>query len=286
MLRRLLLISALTLASGCRLDVTQTIDVTAKTREIITYRETFDDEAFQVVTQLGGASAFGFNAAKGDGWDVRGSSGPNSHTFILEHSFARGDAEGGLTRLARDSAETTPDDAFLMGPTAFVGIPITASTRTESSASLPALLRPSETITKDGRKDPAFQLANARVNAAVVNTVVHVYVVFRDPTGVHRIEPNFAEATVLSPSSELTLHAGQPWPIAPILAFWRNVGPYGVFDFEHHSPPLCSADTNYRKAWMFGVGVYANGAKMPEQLMKSAGTLAESWLARHPVKCP
>lgn len=35
-----------------------------------------------------------------------------------------------------------------------------------------------------------------------------------------------------------------------------------------------------------GVGVYANGAHIPEQLMTSAGALAEGWLTQHPVKCP
>jgi hypothetical protein len=286
MLRRLFCISALLVASGCRLDVTQTIDVTAKTREIITYSETFDNEAFRVATQLGGPAAFGFDAAKEDGWDVHESSGPTTHTFVFEHSFAREDTEAGLTHLARDSAAATPDDAFLMGPTAFVSLPITASTRSESSVSLPALLQPSETVTKSGRKDPAFQVANARVNAAAVNSVVHVHVEYHDTTGVHRVESDFAEATALSPSSGFTLHVGYPWPVSRILAFWRNVGPYGVFDYEHYSPPLCSAEPKYRKASMFGVGVYANGANIPQQLMTSAGTLAESWLAQHPVKCP
>jgi hypothetical protein len=108
----------------------------------------------------------------------------------------------------------------------------------------------------------------------------------RDATGVHQTELNFAEPTKLSSPVALALHAGQPWPLAPILAFWRNVGPYGVFDFEHHSPPLCSAEPKYHKAWMFGVGVYANGARIPQQLMKSAATLAENWLAQHQVRCP
>ncbi len=286
MLRRLFCISALLVASGCQLDITQTIDVTSKTRETITYNEAFDNEAFQIVTQLGGPAAFGIDAATKDGWDVHESSGPNNHTFVFEQSFPREDAEAGLTRLAHDSAAATPDDEFLMGPTAFIGIPITASARSESTVSLPALLRPSETVTKNGRKDPAFQLANARVNAAAVNSVVHVHVEFRDTTGVHRIESDFAEATTFSPSSGFTLHVGHSWPVSRLLAFWRNVGPYGVFDYEHYSPPLCSAEPKYRKAWMFGVGVYANGANIPQQLMSSAGTLAESWLAQHPVRCP
>lgn len=270
---------------GCRLDVTQTIDVASKGQVLIAYRETFDDEAFSVTTQLGGPSAFGFDAAKQDGWDVRSSSGPNAHTFIFERSFSVEDAQSELTRLAHDSAVATPNDAFLLGPTAFIGMPITASTANEQSTSIPALLRPSETLAKGGA-DPAFKLANARVNAKGVDSVVRVHVELRDDTGLHRIDPSFAEVTAVAPSSNIKLHVGELWPLSRILALWRYVGPYGAFDYEHHSPPLCSADPNYRKAWMFGVGVYANGAHIPEQLMGAAGTLAENWLAQHPVKCP
>jgi hypothetical protein len=286
MLRQFVCIVALLVLSGCRLDVTQAIDVTTKDREIITYSETFDDEAFSVTTQIGGASAFGFDAAKKNGWDVRGSSGPNEHTFVFKRSFSRKDAEADLTRLADESALTTPDDAFFIGPTAFVGLPITASTANDKIVSVPALLRPWETLTKNGRQNSALQLANARLNAAAVDGVVHVHIELRDATGVHRVEPSFAEATVLSPSSAARLHVGHEWPISRVLAFWREVGPYGVFDYEHHSPPLCSAEPKYHKSWMFGVGVYANGARIPEQLMSSAATLAEEWLTRHPVKCP
>jgi hypothetical protein len=286
MLRRFFCIVALLVLSGCRLDVTQSIDVTAKGREVITYREIFDDDAFNVATQLGGPSAFGFDAAKDDGWDVRGSSGPNEHTFTFERSFSGQDVEADLTRLAYDSTAATPDDAFLLAPTAFMGLPITASTANGKIVSVPALLRPSETLTKAGRKDQAFQLANARVNAAAVDSVVHVHIELRDGTGVHRIEPRFAEATAFSQSSESTLRVGRLWPISRVLAFWRDVGPYGVFDYEHHSQPLCSAQPKYHKSWMFGVGVWASGAGIPKQLMDSAGTLAEGWLAKHPMKCP
>jgi hypothetical protein len=272
--------------TGCRLDVTQTVDLTTKGREVITYRETFDDEAFNATAQLGGASAFGFDAAKQDGWDVRGSSGPNEHTFVFQRSFSKENVESELTQLAADSAAATPVDAFLLGPTAFIGMPITGSSATGKSASLPALLRPSDTVTTNGRKNPSFQLANARVNAAAVNSVVHVYLELRDATGVHRIEPSFAEATTLPVSSATALHAGRPWPLSRILAFWREAGTYGVFDFEHYSPPLCSAQPKYHKSRMFMVGVYANGARIPEQLLDSAGTVAEEWLAKHPVKCP
>jgi hypothetical protein len=284
--RRLLCILAVLTLPACRLDVTQTIDVTAKGHEIITYSETFDDDALRVATQLGGPSAFGFDAAKQDGWDVRGSSAPNKHTFAFRHSFSGDGAEAALTRLAHDSTAATPDDAFLIGPTAFVGLPITGAAPTASSLSVPALLRPSETVGSNGRKDPAFQLANARVNAAAVNSVVHVRIELRDALGVHQVAPDFAEPTALSPSSGFTVHVGHLWPLSRILAFWRSVGPYGVFDYEHYSPPLCSAQATYRKAWMFGVGVYANGANIPKQLMTSAGTLAQRWLAAHPVKCP
>ena len=284
--RQFICIVALLVLSGCRLDVTQTIDVTTKGREVITYSETFDDEAFGVTTQIGGASAFGFDAAKQDGWDVRGSSGPNEHTFVFKRSFLSQDVEPDLTRLANESALATPNDAFFIGPTAFVGLPIAASTADDKIVSVPALLRPGETLTKNGRQDSVFQLANARVNAAVVDSVVHVHIELRDATGIHRVEPGFAEARAFSPSSSATLHVGHQWPISRILSFWREVGPYGVFDYEHHSPPLCSAEPKYHKSWMFGVGVYANGARIPEQLMASAATLAEEWLARHPVKCP
>lgn len=70
-MRRFICISVLVVLSGCRLDVTQTVDVTAPSREVITYRETFDDEAFAVATHLGGPNSFGFDAAKQDGWDAR-----------------------------------------------------------------------------------------------------------------------------------------------------------------------------------------------------------------------
>ena len=40
------------------------------------------------------------------------------------------------------------------------------------------------------------------------------------------------------------------------------------------------------KSFGQSVGVYANGAHIPEQLMGAAGTLAENWLAQLPVKCP
>ncbi len=286
MLRQIVSITALLVLSGCRLDVTQTIDVRTKGQEVITYTETFDNEAFNVTPQIGGASAFGFDAAKQDGWDVHGSSGPNEHTFVFKRSFSSQDVEPDLTRLANESALATPNDAFFIGPTAFVGLPITASTANDKAALVPALLRPRETLTKNGRQDSAFQLANARVNAAAVDSVVHVHVELRDATGVHRVDPSFAETTVLSPSPAARLHVGHQWPISRVLAFWREVGPYGVFDYEHHSPPLCSVDPKYHKSWMFGVGVYATGARIPEQLMSSAATLAEEWLARHPVKCP
>src|SRR5665213_3632413 len=149
MLRFSFCIAALFALSACKLDVVQTIDVSQKGREVITYRETFDDEAFRATAQLGGASAFGFDAAKADGWDVRGSSGPNEHTFIFEHSFSEADADAGLTRLASDSTEATPDDAFLLGPTAFIGVPSTASDAPGEVVSIPALLPPPETLTKD-----------------------------------------------------------------------------------------------------------------------------------------
>lgn len=285
-LRSFLCLSALAMLCGCRLDVTQTIDVTSRGRELITYKETFDDDAFGVTTRIGGPSAFAFNAAKQDGWNVRGSIGPNEHTFIFERSFSVEDVQAQLARLAHDSTAATPNDAFFLGPTAFIGLPITASTSHGQGVSIPALLRPSEAVTNDGRADRAFQLANAHVNAAAVDSVVHVHVELRDDTGLRRVDPSFAESTAVSTSSKISLQFGQPWPLSRILAFWRYVGPYGVFDYEHHSPPLCSANPNYRKAWMFGVGVYANGAHIPEQLMGSAGTLAENWLAQHPVKCP
>lgn len=284
--RPFLCLTALIMLCGCRLDVTQTIDVASKGRELVTYRETFDDEAFSVTTQLGGPSAFAFDAAKQDGWGVRASSGPNEHTFIFERAFSVEDAQAQLARPAHDSAAAAPNDAFLLGPTAFIGMPITSSTSNEQSASIPALLRPSETLIKGGGADPAFKLANARVNAADVDSVVRVHVELRDETGLRHIDPSFGEATAISPSSKIRLHVGPLWPLSRILAFWRYVGPYGVFDYERHSPPLCSSDPKYHKAWMFGVGVYVNGAHIPEQLMGAAGTLAQNWLARHPVKCP
>lgn len=217
---------------------------------------------------------------------TRGSSGPNEHTFLFRRSFSKQNAESQLTRLAHDSDAATPQDAFLLGPTAFIGVPIIAATAITRSGTIPALLRPSETVTKNGRQSPAFQLANARVNAAAVNSVVHVYIEVRDRSDVHRIAPTFAGPTKLSPSPMIALHVGSPWPLSSVLAFWREVGTYGVFDFEHHSPPLCKAEPKYHKSWIYGVGVYASGAGISKQLMDSAGSLTEEWLAKHPVKCP
>jgi hypothetical protein len=171
-------------------------------------------------------------------------------------------------------------------PTAFIGFPITASSSSDVSVSIPALLEPSEADGTIGRADPAFQLANARVNAAAVNSVVRLFIELRDGTGFHRVRADFAKATPLSPASGLTLYVGKPWLVSPIMAFWRSVGPYGVFDYEHYARPLCSDDPKYRQAWIFGAGVYANGAHIPPQLMTNALTLAESWLAKNPVKCP
>ncbi len=252
-------------------------------REVITYRETFDDKAFNATTQLGAVSAFAFDAGKQDGWDVRGSSGPNERTFTFERSFSGENVQAGLTRLAYDNAAATGDDAFPLGPTGFIGVAITAATSNQKITSIPQLLRPSDSLTKNGRTVSAFQLANARVNAAAVDAVVHVHIELLDSAGVHRIDPSFAKATLFSPTA---LRIGPAWPISPILAFWREVGEYGVFDFEHHAPPLCSADRRNHKSWMFGVGVYAAGARMPQDLMDSAQSLAEDWLAKHPIKCP
>lgn len=284
-MRRFVCIVALLALSACKLDVTQTVDVTQKGREVITYRETLDDEAFSAAAQLGGPSAFGFDAAKDDGWDVRGSSGPNEHIFVFERSFTRRDIEPDLTRLAFDSASATPSDAFLLGPTAMIGLPISASTSTLASVPFPALLRPSE-AEKKGEKNLAFRLANARVNAAAVDSVVHVSIELRDATGVHRVQPSFGKTTMFVPASNSTLHIGHAWPLSGALYFWREVGPYGTFDYEHQAPPLCATDTKYRKAWMFGVGVYADGAGIAEHLMTNAMAVAESWLAKRPVKCP
>jgi hypothetical protein len=285
-LRGFICIVALFALSACRVDVTQTIDTSAKGREVITYRETFDDEAFDATTQLGGASAFGFDAAKEDGWDVRGSSGLNEHTFVYQRSFSGQDVEGGINRLAYNIATDVGDDAFPLGPTAFIGLPITASVQNEKVTSIPPLLRVSDILKEHGRKDRDFQIANARVNAAAVDSVVHIHIEVRDSTGVHRIDPSFATATMLSPSTAVSIHLGPVWPISPLLAFWRSVGSYGVFDFEHASPPLCSTNTKYHKSRMFSIGVYAAGARIPEHLMDSAETLAADWLAKHPVKCP
>ncbi len=286
MMRHFMTILALLILSACRLDVTQTIDATAKGRRVITYTETFDDGAFAAATRLGGPFAFGVDAARQDGWKVHRSSGPDAHTFVFQRSFPTKDVELQLTRLARDSAVGTPPNAFLLGPTAFIGVPITVVTGSTHSVSIPALLRPSEAPAKGARGDATFQRANARINAAAVDSVVHVRIILRDATGVRTIEPRFADGTVFSPSSTSTLHVGQPWPIARILAFWRNVGPYGRFDYEHYAPPLCSDQLQYRKAWMFGIGVYADGARIPRHLMRTALTLAATWLAQHPVKCP
>jgi hypothetical protein len=277
---------AVLVLTACRVDVTQTIDLTTQGRAVVSYAETFDDEAFSATGRLGGASAFGFDAAKADGWDVRRSSGPNQHTFVFQRSFSGENLDYELTRLAHDSAVATPNDAFPLGPTAFIGIPITIAATGKASASIPPLLRPSETVPNKGRKDPTFQLANARVNAAVVNSIVHIRIELKDETGIHRVEPNFSSSTLLTRSSSGGLRIGEAWPLSPLLAFWRNVGPYGVFDYQHNSAPLCTSDPKYHKAWIFGIGVYADGANMPEELMGSAVTLAESWLSQHPVQCP
>ena len=136
-----------------------------------------------------------------------------------------------------------------------IGFPITASSSSDASVSIPALLEQSEADGTIGRADPAFQLANARVNAAAVNSVVRLFIELRDGTRFHRVRADFAKATPLSPASGLTLYVGKPWLVSPIMAFWRSVGPYGVFDYEHYARPLCSDDPKYRQAWIFGAGV-------------------------------
>jgi hypothetical protein len=71
-----------------------------------------------------------------------------------------------------------------------------------------------------------------------------------------------------------------------VLAFWQEVGEYGVFDYEHMSPPLCKDEPRYHKAWMFVVGVYANGADISQKLLDNVRILADAWLKSNPVKCP
>jgi hypothetical protein len=284
---RLFCISALFATAGCRVDITQRIDVTAKDRETVSYEEEFDREAFQVATQLGGPSAFGADTAMKDGWQVAESRlAGGRYAIIFKRTSSRQDAEAELTRLARDTAAAAPADAFFLGPTAFIGLPITASASSDANVSIPALLRPSETAGKIGRADPAFQLANARVNAAAVNSVVRVFIELRDGTGFHRVQGDFAEGVPLSPASGLTLHVGKPWLVSPIMAFWRSVGPYGVFDYEHYARPLCSDDPKYHQAWLFGAGVYANGARIPPATHGECSNPSRKLACKKPSEVP
>ncbi|MEO7201791.1 MAG: hypothetical protein ABI431_03685 [Candidatus Tumulicola sp.] len=85
--------------------------------------------------------------------------------------------------------------------------------------------------------------------------------------------------------SALRIYAGHLWRLSSILATWQAVGDYGLFDYEHSAPPLCSAQPQYRKSRMFGAGVYAEGARIPPDLMRNAFTLADEWLSAHPVQC-
>jgi hypothetical protein len=271
--------------SGCNLDVTQTIDATSPDRETITYQETFDDEAYSHATDLGAPAAFGLTSAKADGWNVTQTDATDKHVLTFTKSMNPNDAPAQLTTLNTDAtAEAAKGGAFLIGPTAFVGLPLVrAGVNGPILRSVPALLRPSASIPVTKKPDPAFQLANARVNAAAVNSVVTVAVIVRDASGEHRMPLDFAHAVTVP--TALRLYSGHPWRLSNILATWQSVGDYGLFDYEHSAPPLCSAQPEYRKSRMFGAGVYAEGAQIPPDLMRNAYTLADEWLSAHPVQC-
>jgi hypothetical protein len=282
---RFFCILAALVTSGCNLDVTQTIDATSPDRETITYQETFDDEAYSHAPDLGAPAAFGLTSAKADGWTVTHTDAPDKHILTFTKSMAPNDAPAQLTKVATDAtAEASKGGGFLLGPTAFIGLPLVrAGANGPILRSVPALLRPSESIPLTTKPDPAFQLANARVNAAAVNTVVTVAVIVRDASGEHRLPLDFAHAVTVP--SALRIYAGHLWRLSSILATWQAVGDYGLFDYEHSAPPLCSAQPQYRKSRMFGAGVYAEGARMPPDLMRNAFTLADEWLSTHPVQC-
>jgi hypothetical protein len=282
---RALCILASVVISGCNLDVTQTIDVSSPDRETIAFQETFDNEAYSNAMQLGAPTAFGLTAAKADGWSVVQTDAPDKHVLTLTRSMTPDDAPAQLTKLAADAtAEAAKGGDFLLGPTAFIGLPLVrAGANGPILRSVPALLRPSASIPLTKKPDPAFQLANARVNAAAVNSVVTVAVIVRDASGDHRLPLDFAHAVTVPDA--LRLYSGRPWRLSSILAAWQAVGDYGLFDYEHSAPPLCSAQPQYRKSRMFGAGVYAEGAQMPPDLMRNAFTLADTWLSAHPVQC-
>jgi hypothetical protein len=282
---RLFCILAALVVSGCNLDVTQTIDATSADRETITYQETFDDEAYSHSGDLGAPAAFGLASAKADGWTIAQTDAPDKHILTFTKSMAPNDAPAQLTKLATDARiEASKGGGFLLGPTAFIGLPLVrAGANGPILRSVPALLRPSDSIPLTKKPDPAFQLANAHVNAAAVNTVITVAVVVRDAAGEHRLPLDFAHAVTVP--NNLRLYAGHLWKLSSILATWQAVGDYGLFDYEHSAPPLCSAQPKYRKSRMFGAGVYAEGAQMPPDLMRNAYTLADEWLSAHAVQC-
>lgn len=271
--------------SGCNLDVTQTIDATSADRETISYQETFDDEAYSHTADLGAPAAFGLASAKSDGWTAAQTDVADKHVLTFTKSIAPNDAPAELTKLNADATvEASKGGGFLLGPTAFIGLPLVrAGANGPILRSVPALLRPSEFIPVTKKPDPAFQLANARVNAAAVNTVVTIAVVVRDPSGEYRLPLDFARAVTVP--NNLRLYSGHLWKLSSILGSWQAVGDYGLFDYEHSAPPLCSAQPQYRKSRMFGAGVYAQGAQMPPDLMRNAYTLADEWLSAHPVQC-
>ncbi|MEO7201790.1 MAG: hypothetical protein ABI431_03680 [Candidatus Tumulicola sp.] len=175
--------------SGCNLDVTQTIDATSPDRETIAYQETFDGEAYSHTADLGAPAAFGLASAKADGWTVAQTDAPDKHILTFTKSMAPNDAPAQLTKLATDATvEASKGGGFLLGPTAFIGFPLVrAGANGPFLRSVPALLRPSESIPLTKKPDPAFQLANARVNAAAVNSVVTVALIVREASGEHRL---------------------------------------------------------------------------------------------------
>jgi hypothetical protein len=270
---------------GCNLNVTQTIDATSPDRETITYRETFDDEAYTHAKDLGAPAAFGLTSAKAVGWTVTQTDAPDKHVLTFSKSMVPDRAPAELTKLnAEATAGAVQSGGFLLGPTAFIGLPLVRAGASGAILdSIPALLRPSEAVAAMKQTNPAFQVANARVNAAAVNSIVTVAVIVRDADGDHRLPLDFAQAATVP--NALRLYAGDPWRLSGILATWQSVGDYGLFDYEHSSPPLCGAQPQYRKARMFGAGVTAEGARMPSDLMQNAFTLADEWLSAHPVQC-
>lgn len=294
------LATAFTLA-GCHVDITQQIE-TAPHSAVVTFIESVDDEAWSNIGAFGGDDPFGIAAAKQEGWTVETSAGNSLHTVTFKKAMPLSSILHTLRSLTNRAEALGSPGGFQLSPWHLIGTPIALSSGAPQKTSIPALLRPALAAReREGRAPYAFSLANAYVNAAAVDSIISVHLAVGDggpATGpaaasgkwqhwdLHYDSSIGIRLADIGSAQPLAIVVGKPYTLTPILALWQNVGAYGVFDYEHSSPPLCHTEPKYHKAWMFGVGVYSNGAQIPLALLDQVIAAAGLWLTDHPVKCP